>query len=238
MESIFNKIELQRVTDEVANQLRALIKEGKLPPGAKLPPERTLAEMLGVGRSSLREAINILQTQGFVESKKRKGIFVRSLGSPILSNPLKQVLEEDKDKLIQLYEIRKDIELATAARAAELRRPSDLEAMKASLDSMAADSERTELLLEKDLGFHLLIARSTGNFFRNHILKSIFDLSDIYLQLVVKEVVNDRQHICSVLKQHTDIFRAIEAQKSGLARETMHDHLTFVEDRWKEYVSS
>ncbi|MFH1155090.1 MAG: FadR/GntR family transcriptional regulator [Pseudomonadota bacterium] len=238
MESLFNRIELQKVTDEVANQLRTLIKDGKLAPGAKLPPERTLAEMMGVGRSSLREAVNILQTQGFVDSKKRKGIFVRSLGSPMLSNPLRQILEEDKDKLIQLYDIRKDIELATAAKAAELRKSQDLKAMKKFLDKMSADSGKPVLHLSDDLEFHLAIARSTGNFFRNHILQSIFDLSDVYLRFLVEKLVSDRQHILSVLDQHQDIFNAIENQDPGKAREAMNDHLTYVEEKWKAYVAA
>lgn len=236
METIFNKIKLQKLTDEIADQLRTLITQGKLPPGEKLPPERRLAEMLGVGRSSLREALNILQTQGFVESKKRKGIFVCSLGSSILSDPLHQVLEEDKHKLLHLYEIRKDLEIATAAKAADTRTQADLEKMENALDGMASDIEETRLELGKDLEFHMLIAMSTGNFFRSHILKSILDLSDVYLKFVVKHIVNDENQIRSILEQHTNIFKAIKKQNPESARKAMENHLTFVEDQWKAYV--
>ena len=236
MERLFNRIELQKVTDEVANQLRTLITEGKLAPGAKLPPERGLAEMLGVGRSSLREAVNILQAQGFVEVKKRKGIFVRSLGSPMLSDPLRQILDQDRDKLVQLYEIRKDIELATAAKAAELRGSHDLETLERLLDTMAADSGKPVLRLSDDLGFHLAIARSTGNFFRNHILQSIFDLSRIHLQFLVDELVSDRQQILTILDQHRKIFLAIRDQDPDRARTAMDRHLNYVEGKWRNYA--
>lgn len=238
MEPIFNKIKLQKLTEEIADQLRDLITQGKLPPGEQLPPERTLAEMLGVGRSSLREAMNILQTQGFVESKKRRGIFVCSLGSSILSDPLHQVLEDDKNKLLQLYEIRKDIEIATAVKAAQARTRMDVEKLKATLDQMKMDAEQTHLDLDKDMEFHLIIARSTGNFFRSHILKSIVDLSDVYLKFVVKHIVNDEQHIRSVLKQHTRIFTAIEKKDASEARIAMDAHLTSVENLWKAYAAS
>ncbi|MCG8619705.1 MAG: FadR family transcriptional regulator [Desulfobacterales bacterium] len=238
MEPIFNKIKLQKLTDEIADQLRTLIMDGKLSPGEKLPAERSLAEMLGVGRSSLREALNILQAQGFVETRKRRGIFVCSLGASIVSDPLQQVLEEDKDKLLQLYEIRKELEIATAAKSALQRRQTDLDQMKAVLDAMAEDAKETRLALERDLEFHQLIARSTGNFFRSHILKSIFDLSDAYLKFVVKHIVNDRDHIDSVLAQHRRILDAIEARNPDEAGQAMADHLTFVEEQWKSYVVS
>lgn len=238
MEKIFNKIKLQKVTDEIAEQLRTLIVNGKLPPGEKLPPERTLAEMLGVGRSSLREAVNILQTQGFVESRKRKGIFVCSLGSSIVADPLHQVLESDKDKLLQLYEIRKDMEIITAARAAEKRSVEDIEKLKGILADMEADARDIRIDLARDMDFHMAIAHSTGNFFRSHILKSIFDLSYVYLKFVVKHIVNDKTHILSVLDQHELIFRAIETREPDQAKKAMKDHLTFVENQWKDYVNS
>lgn len=238
MENLFNKINLQKITDEIADQLRALITEGKLPPGDKLPPERTLAEMLGVGRSSLREALNILQTQGFVESRKRKGVYVCNIGAAIVADPLQQILKEDKHKLLHLYEIRKDLEIATVAKAAELRTSEDVNRLGEILRSMEEDCQKTGIKLEKDVAFHLAIAQSTGNFFRSHILKSIFDLCDVYLQYVVRHIVNDKQQILSVLDQHAQIFNAIEQRDPGLAQEAMKKHLTFVENQWKAYVIS
>lgn len=238
MEKIFNKIKLQKVTDEIAEQLRTLILNGKLSPGEKLPPERTLAEMLGVGRSSLRESMNILQTQGFIESRKRTGMFVCSLGSSIVTDPLQHVLEADKDKLLQLYEIRKDMEIATAARAAEKRTRADLETLKGILVQMESDAEDIRLQLSLDMAFHMAIAYSTGNFFRSHILKSIFNLSQIDLKFVVKHIVNDHTHILSVLDQHDLIFKGIETRDPELAQKAMKDHLTFVENQWKAYVAS
>lgn len=238
MENLFNKINLQKITDEIADQLRTLITEGKLPPGDKLPPERTLAEMLGVGRSSLREALNILQTQGFVKSRKRKGVYVCNIGAAIVADPLQQVLREDKHKLLQLYEIRKDLEIATVAKAAELRSSKDVKMLEKQLNIMQEDSKQTRIELEKDVAFHLTIAQSTGNFFRSHILKSILDLCDVYLQYVVRHIVNDKQQILSVFDQHAQIFNAIKQRNPSLAQEAMKKHLTFVENQWKAYVIS
>jgi GntR family transcriptional repressor for pyruvate dehydrogenase complex len=233
MGTVFKKVKLQKVSEEVAGQIRNLVKDGKLQPGEKLPPERVFSEMLGVGRSSLREAINILETQGFVETRKRQGVYICSLGSSIISDPLRQILKEDKNKLLQLYEVRKDIELASASAAAEHRTPADIEKMEQVLEKMEMDAQKSTLVLYDDLEFHLAIARSGQNIFRNHILKNIFDISDAHLQNVMGIMIGEKARILGLLQQHQAIFTAIEQQNSSLACAAMATHLTWVEEQWK-----
>jgi len=233
---VFKKIKLQKISEEIANQIRDLVKDGKLQPGEKLPPERAFSEMLGVGRSSLREAINILETQGFVETRKRQGVYICSLSTSIISDPLRQILEEDKDKLLQLYEVRKDIELASAFAAAKYRTESDLAKMRQALDKMEKDSKKPWLSLNDDLEFHLVIAQSGYNIFRSHILKNIFDLSDEHLQYVMGIMIGENSRILKLLDQHQKIFSAIKKKNSRLARSMMEEHLVWVEQKWKIFM--
>lgn len=233
MGTVFKKVKLQKISEEVACQIRDLVKDGKLAPGEKLPSERVFSEMLGVGRSSLREAINILETQGFVETRKRRGVYICSLGSSFISDPLRQILKEDTNKLLQLYEVRKDIELASAFAAAEHRTPGDIEKMYQILEKMEADAEKSMLVLYDDLEFHLAIARSGQNIFRNHILKNIFDISDGQLQNVMGIMIGEKIRIMGLLEQHQAIFTAIEQQNPSLARTAMATHLIWVEEQWK-----
>jgi len=206
MDSLFKKVKLQKVSEEIAEQIRDLIKEGKLQPGEKLPPERVFSEMLDVGRSSLREGINILETQGFVESRKRQGVYVCSLGASIISDPLRQIIEEDRNKMFQLYEVRNDIELASAFAAAEHRTNKDLEKMHQVLEKMETDAKKTKLGLYDDLEFHLVIAQSGRNIFRSHILKNIFDISDAHLHYVMDIMVDEKASLLKLLEQHQGIF--------------------------------
>ena len=69
--------------------------------------------MLGVGRSSLREAMTILETMGLVEIRKRKGNFIKGISTTLDLDPLKQILKEDPSKIDAFYEIRNDVELAS-----------------------------------------------------------------------------------------------------------------------------
>jgi len=236
LSGVFKKIKLQKISEEIADQIRNLIKDGKLQPGEKLPPERAFSEMLSVGRSSLREAINILETQGFVETRKRQGVYICSLSTSIISDPLRQILEGDKDKLLQLYEVRKDIELASAFAAAEYRTESDLAKMKKALDKMEKDSLKPFIGLYDDLEFHLAIAQSGHNIFRSHILKNIFDLSDEHLQYVMAIMTGEDSRILKLLEQHQNIFSAIEKKDPDLARSMMEEHLVWVEQKWKIFM--
>ena len=233
---VFKKIKLQKISEEIAEQIRNLIKDGKLQPGEKLPPERAFSEMLGVGRSSLREAINILETQGFVEIKKRQGLYIRSLGTSIISDPLRQILEEDKNQLIQLYEVRKDIEMASAYAAASHRTTADLEKMKQPIENMKAGMKTFSLKLSDDLNFHLAIAQSGNNIFRSHILKNIFDISRENLSYVRDTITSEKKYISSLLKQHRDIYTAIEKKEPTTARDKMAEHLVWVEKKWNLFI--
>lgn len=237
MDTVFKKIKLQKISEEVADQIRELIKDGKLQPGEKLPAERRFSEMLGVGRSSLREALHILETQGFVETRKRQGVYVCSISSSIITDPLRQIIDEDRGKLIQLYEVRRDIELASAQAAAAHRTDRDLEKMGQILEKMQADSAKSKLDLYDDLGFHLAIAQAGSNIFRSHILKNIFDLSDDRLHAVMGIMSGETDRILTLLEQHQAIFAAIESRDPDLARAKMADHLVWVENKWKQFMA-
>jgi GntR family transcriptional repressor for pyruvate dehydrogenase complex len=235
MNSFFKQIQPHSIPEEIVGQIKSLIKDGKLLPGDRLPSERNLAELLGVGRSSLREAISILETLGFVDAKNRKGIFVRSVSSPIITDPLRQLLEEDQSGLFQLYEIRRDIESASAHTCARLRTRTDLSAIKKPLTRMQNDLKRGHLSLIDDWDFHLSIARATQNFLRVHILKNVFSFAEDFMALVVRKLIEEKTSIALVVEQHTQIFEAIKNKDSDAARTHMYEHLTWVEDKWKEF---
>ena len=235
MNGVFSQIRSYKISEEIVYQIKSLIKEGKLQPGEKLPPERTLADSLGVGRSSLREAINILETLGFVEIRMRQGIFIRSVSSPIMSDPLIQILEEDESKLYELYELRKDIESASTYMAAKLRTKTDLATMREVLKRMEEDVQKSRLSLSDDVAFHLAIAQSTHNFLRVHILKNILDLADDYMGLIVQKLNEEKINNYLVVEQHKEIFQAIQKRNQEGARTLMYEHLTWVEEKWSGF---
>src|SRR5205807_6927538 len=97
----FEAIRRSKVYEEVAKQLERLILK-KLQPGDKLPSERELAEMLGVSRSSIRDAIRSLELVGLVEPRQGAGTIVRELSAETLVNPFANALKHQHELVGEL----------------------------------------------------------------------------------------------------------------------------------------
>ncbi len=238
MENLFKEIHVDKITDKIVDQLEKLIKDGQLMPGNKLPSERQLIDIFGVGRSSLREALNKLETMGYIEIKKRKGIFVKSIDSTLQLDPLKRIMQEEKNRIVQLYELRSDIEQASAYAAALERDKTDLEEIQKCLKNF--ESQKGDLLYswEYDLAFHCSIARASHNFFRIHVIMSIFDFSKEFIQPIIEGFVDSKESISTIAQQHTSIFQAIEGRHADAAREKMKEHLEWTNQKLIEYFQS
>jgi GntR family transcriptional repressor for pyruvate dehydrogenase complex len=215
VKSIYRPIRRRKVTEEIVIQVKTLIKDGTLQPGEKLPSERMLCGLLGVGRSSLREALNILAALGFLEIKNRRGIFVHSVGSPLLYDPLVQTLREGKAGLGDLYGVRKDIELGSAYLAAKLR----------------SKEELVRWPMRDDLDYHLVVAQASGNPLRLHILKNIFDLAGEFFRISAEKITAIWS--ATVIEQHRKVFHAIECGDQEGARAQMEEHLSWGEEKWR-----
>jgi GntR family transcriptional repressor for pyruvate dehydrogenase complex len=233
---IYHPVKTQKIPEKIVEQIKALIKEGKIQPGEQLPPERAFAEMLGVGRPTLREALNHLEATGYLEIRKRRGVFVKNIGSPLVSEPLRQIFREDQGMFPYLYEMRKDIELASAELAAKRRTDEDLHAILAPIERMQSDLRENRLSIMDDIAFHIAVARATHNFLRVHILKEIFDISNEFLNNVMKRLGRTPSNYPEVVSQHRLIFDAISRRDTKGAREKIEKHLRWVEDQWQQIL--
>src|ERR1700674_2600730 len=95
-----------KVYEKIAHQIQRLIRDGLLKPGDMLPPERELAEMFQVSRSSLRDAIRALELMGLVESRQGEGTVVRDPSAEALINPLSTLLLQQRELVHELLEFR------------------------------------------------------------------------------------------------------------------------------------
>src|SRR5437879_8111842 len=115
-----------RIYAEVASQIQRLIADGRLRPGDHLPPERELAERFGVSRTSVRDAIRVLELMGLLEPRQGEGTVVRDLSPDSLVSPLTSLLVRNRALLADLLDVRKMIEPSLAARAAVQALSADL----------------------------------------------------------------------------------------------------------------
>ena len=206
----------------IASRVEALIQSEQLQPGDKLPPERQLAELLGVSRPSLREAIRTLATSGRVAVRHGQGVFVEQ---PATAKRLSQSLLSDDHDTDELYEMREILEVPAAGLAAENADEVQLELLQAAFDDLLAATECDPLnkdeLQKLDAQFHLTVVRLAGNRF---LLRTLGVLNDVMAAGMETTLVVPGR-IEQSTREHARIVEAIKAGKSKAAQQAARVHI-------------
>jgi len=229
---MFKLIKHIKVSDEIIQQVKNLISEGRLKPGDRLPPERELVKEFGVSRPSLREALNSLVGMGFLEVKGKR-TFIKSVASESIQGPLSLLIKADAQKLFDLIEVRKAIEAWGAFYAAHRATEEDIKQLENIIEEMKKAFEERQPWEKQDADFHLCIAQATHNTIQTHIMSTIYDL----LRESVARVFKDRAKVKKLLDQHNRIFNAIKNHSSDKARERTLEHLNYVESELKAFTN-
>jgi DNA-binding FadR family transcriptional regulator len=234
-DQMFKLIKTKKVYMQVLEQVWDLIRDGKLKPGDKLPPERILAERLGVSRPSVREGIVALEILGLVDSRGGKGNIIKNVGNSSILKQNYRHLEEEESPF-ELLEARKIIEVDVAGYAAQKVQTEDIASIGQSLDNMRkivdhlSVSKEYEKGMEFDREFHISIARATHNTVLLRIVTNTLEnlKEDLWVRLKEKSWgIPGRPQ--KYLKEHEEILDAIQKKASGIARRKMHKHLTGIQ---------
>jgi GntR family transcriptional repressor for pyruvate dehydrogenase complex len=197
---------------------------GELNAGKPLPSERELAETYGVGRSSIREALRMLESRGVIQSKGN-GAFVVGERHNLLHHSLGVLIEGDECDPHELFEVRRLLECEAAALAAARADDAHVERLEAAIDDMTAGLHSHDDFIAADIRFHLVIAEATGNRVIVHLMHAI---RDQLLQLL-GTVYGVPGGPARSIEQHREIAAAIGMHHSERARERMHEHISRVE---------
>ena len=226
---MFEKVQTRKVYMEIVEQIQNLIKEGKLKSGDKLPPERILAEKLGVSRPPLREAISALEILGIIESRGGKGNFIKNtFNSTSYAQRLKELEKEESP--FELLEARKVVETEIAGLAAEKASSEDIKEIEEALDEMRNALNDTPRAMEFDRQFHVAIAKAAHNSILFQMMNFLADGLKESLWVNIKEKSWALPgHPQKYLEEHTKLLEAIKNGDKKLARRTMYNHLADVE---------
>lgn len=227
---MFKKVETKKVYMEIVEQIRGLIKEGKLRPGDKLPPEHMLAEKFGTSRPSVREALSALEILGIIESRGGKGNFIKnSFNSALYEKKFKQLGKEESP--FEILEARKAVEREIAGIAAEKATEEDIAAIRESLDRMKSCITSIPKIMEYDREFHINIARAAHNAILYSIMSYLADALKERLWTNLKEKSwSVPGHPEKYIQEHIEILNAIKKRESKEASRRMYDHLAAVEE--------
>ena len=215
------------LSDEIVQQITALISREVLKPGDRLPSERELCKRFGVGRTSLREALRSLSVMGILDGRVGEGTFVSSSNSKYLAKSLQWGLLLDRKKVQDLIETRLMLESQTAYLAAQRASKASLQEIEHAIQQMAKSLDEPEKYLEFDLQFHLAIARAT----ENSILFNLLSMTRGYLHEWIKESLaasqNSRREVRAKLsiREHKRILEALRKGQAQRARQAMTDHI-------------
>jgi GntR family transcriptional regulator, transcriptional repressor for pyruvate dehydrogenase complex len=221
---------VRRITlsGEVADRLSEAIRSGELPPGARLPAERELGVQFGVGRTSIREALRMLQATGMVTVRPGDGVFVATCSSPH-EPPFARWESLYHYRVEELFEARLAIEPLAAARAASRATEDDLRALSATLVEFERGVEEDDLaaMVLADGDFHEAITRAS----RNRMFQAMLGVANHLLIESKRAGLGAPGRPRRVLAKHRAIFDAIAAGDAQLAENAMRDHLmSFVSD--------
>ena len=228
----FEPIKQEKISTQIAEQIKSLIAKGELRPGDVLPPERELVKIFKVSRASLREALKSLTGMGFLEITHTQRTIVKSLAAGRIIDPLDQLLKEDIQTVFELIEVRKAIESWSAYYAAKRATADDIASLEKSVESMRLKIDQDISVVKDDADFHVAISEATHNKIQTHLMFSIYDILKESLGKYYENI-----EMREVYKQHCKVVEAIKNRNAELASRRMHEHLDYVETSVRELAT-
>jgi len=213
-------IKHKRVSDEVLEQIKDNIISGEWPPGTKIPGEMDLAEMFGVSRVSIRQAIHRLVGMGVLTIRRGEGTFVSEVFPKDYFNTLLPVLMIEAPDMVEMLEFRAVIEIESARFAALRANQEDIARLEKAYANMKKCEGDFKKFAYEDLNFHTAIALATHN---SVVVKVTAILHDMLRNSIV-EVVRLRGYDAG-LHYHARLLEAIKNRDSEAAAELMREHI-------------
>lgn len=227
----FRPVTPEKLSAAVVRQIEELILRGILRPGERLPPERDLADRLGVSRPSLREAIGQLHGKGLLTSKAGAGVYVAEVLGSAFSPALVDLFGRHDEAVFDYLSFRRDLEGLAAERAARLGSDTDLKVVAAVLARMetAHGKRNADDEAALDAQFHMAIIEASHNVVMLHMMRSMYDLlrSGVFYNRAV--MFKQRLTREALLDQHRAIKDALQRRAPAAARAAVEAHLNFVE---------
>lgn len=212
--------------DQLAVRLERMILADELRAGTRLPPEREFAEQLGVSRSSLRDALRVLELRSLIERKRGRGTVVLGIANTQHANALASGLDVDRSDLINVMEVRACIEPPVAARAAERATPVNI-AQLTQLVSEMTPNLPTHEFVQLDRLFHRTIAQYTHNPLLLRLLDRVSEITEVSR----KGNLYSRSRQRSSIEEHRAILQAIANRDPVAAFDAASRHVQSIQAR-------
>lgn len=234
---MYEKIKPKRISDEIYDQLKALILNGQLKPDDKLPSERELAIKMQVSRPPLREAVMKLEAQGFLEQIQGDGTYVKSMTSQKMDRVFEELAKRE-NTIFDIMEIRTILEIWAAETAAERANKENIKQIEIYLKEMEEAKNDGKIGFVSDASFHAAISQATNNVVLIHMINNLYQwIEKISYDVRLRKYQNPKAHK-ELFEQHRKIFEAIKEKNKAQAAKTMRDHMEYVMEDLKNSMSA
>ena len=215
------RVQRTRLRDRAAEQLLDMVISGGLSPGERLPPERELCGRLGVSRTVVREALNLVEARGLVSIEHGRGAVVSGGEPRAVRDTLGLLLRVKPKTLWELLEMRGILEVEVAGLAAERAGPEDVGEMRVRVERMRGSIDAPEGYVDADVEFHALLARAARNGVLLTMLEPVVDLLRASRGVSAARPGNARR----ALGEHERILACVGSGDADGARREMRAHL-------------
>jgi GntR family transcriptional repressor for pyruvate dehydrogenase complex len=223
-------IDRSRLSTAIVEQVLEGIESGAFAPGSALPAERLLAARLGVSRSSVREAIRVLEHTGVLAVRTGSGTYVTEAGLSKAATLRAQAALTGEHSPLDVIAARRALEPECAALASAHRHEADVVSIREAVERQAALVERGGDPAEADLGFHVAVAAATHN-------PVLLLLLERLVEIMRRRPWSDLKHATREdpagarrdVREHRAVLAAIERGEAPAAARAMREHLASVE---------
>jgi len=218
------RVSVPKASDILAEQLRDMILNGVIANGASLPPEREIVENSGLSRSSVRDALRVLEVEGLISTRPGRagGSTAKLPGRESVARPMELFAKSHELQIESLLDCRLAVEPFLAARAARNRTEEELEEIQSLHDQFVATRDNVGDYKRLNLEWHLAIARASHNELLIALMEAI---ANPILEAAGYQQVTTAKIREAAKMAHTAILEAIVDQDADLAYQRMGKHL-------------
>ncbi|HJL65394.1 MAG: FCD domain-containing protein [Arenicellales bacterium] len=220
-----------RISDTIVKRMEALILEGSLKPGEKLPAERQLSVQLGVSRPSLREALHKLAARNLVDIHRGGGTYITRHLNRTMEDPLMALIAKSPESHKDVLELRHALESVAAFFAARRRTESDKSTLRETYKQLILSHGKGDTAAEAkaDADFHLAIAAASHNQVLIHVTRCMFSIMEKNIGFNLDVLYNQPSVFEQLREQHHSLLSAILRGDQEKARETADRHIAYIE---------
>lgn len=221
---VYSEINLARgpLHQQIADRIQEMVTTQRIQPGEKLPTERDLAQMLGVSRPTIREAMRLMQHRGLVSRKPGGGTYLIHLGTDAVAESVERYFWVKDCSYDDMMQVREMLEPNAAGLAAQNVTPEGLALLADKLEQLKLgfQSGDPRKLASTDSAFHIAIADASGNKLLAAMCASIDHLVRRWNEISSAEVFDE-----PATKSHQTIFEAIRDRDPARARAAAQSHI-------------